>query len=65
MEILWSYDYILQAAAMAAVASEVQAPQVQQEVHREPIPTEHQVLQDIFDNLVQSCLSAANNPVSK
>ncbi|XP_071129998.1 protein transport protein Sec31A-like isoform X4 [Mytilus edulis] len=54
-----------QAAAMAAVASEVQAPQVQQEVHREPIPTEHQVLQDIFDNLVQSCLSAANNPQMK
>lgn len=50
---------------MAAVASEVHAPQVQQEAPREPIPTEHQVLQDIFDNLVQSCLSAANNPVSK
>lgn len=53
------------AAAMAAVASEVQAAHVQQEVHREPIPTEHQVLQDIFDGLVRSCLSAATNPQMK
>lgn len=50
-------------AAMAAQAAEVQAQQVQ-EIPKEPIPTEHQVLQDIFDSLVRSCSSAANNPVS-
>lgn len=50
-------------AAMVAQAAEAQAQQVQ-EIPKEPIPTEHQVLQDIFDSLVRSCSSAANNPVS-
>lgn len=30
-----------------------------------PIPTEHQIIQDVFDGLRGRCLAAANHPVSQ
>lgn len=40
------------------------APEPVQEVPKPPVPAEHKVLQDIFDNLIHSCLAKANNAVS-
>lgn len=39
-------------------------PEPPQPVQRGPIPSEHQVLQDVFDGLKDRCLSAANHPVN-
>lgn len=41
------------------------APEPVKEVPKAPIPEEHKVLQDIFDNLVHNCQAKANNAQMK
>ena len=48
------------AAAAPAPVKKAPEPPVQ----KGPIPSEHQVLQQVFDALRTKCLSAANHPVS-
>lgn len=50
-------------AAAAAPAPVKKAPEPP--VEKGPIPSEHQVLQQVFDALRTKCLSAANHPVSR
>ena len=45
--------------------SQAPAPEPPKPVEKGPIPTEHQVLQDIFDKLVKSCAHVAPSAVSK
>jgi len=40
------------------------APEPAPVVQKPPVPAEHKVLQEIFDNLIHSCLAKANNAVS-
>jgi hypothetical protein len=39
-------------------------PEPVKEVPKAPLPEEHKVLQDIFNNLVHNCQARANNAVS-
>ena len=38
-------------------------PEPPKPIEKAPIPSEHQILQEVFDGLKDKCLSAANHPV--
>ena len=60
---LQGYQGFQPASPQATAPTPAPAPEPPMPIEKGPIPSEHQILQEVFDGLKDKCVIAANHPV--